>query len=69
MYPRHIILLGGEVLGSVVVFVYSSVGSVLFKKAILLLVALESILQQRRDHERLRTVLLFQAQTLRLSLL
>ena len=34
------------VLRSVVVCVYSSVGSVLFKKAILLVVALESILQQ-----------------------
>ena len=55
------ILFGGDVLRTVVVFVYSSVGSVLFKKAILLVVALESILQQR-DQETLRTVLLFQAQ-------
>lgn len=49
--PRHIILLGCEVLRSVVVCVYSSVGSVLFKKAVLLVVELESILQQgtKRD--------------------
>lgn len=43
---KNIILHGGEVLRAVVVFVYSSVGRVLFKKAILVVV-LESILQQR----------------------
>lgn len=55
----------GGVLRSVVVFVYSSVGSVLFKKAILLVAALESILQQR-DRERQKTLLLFQAQARKL---
>lgn len=64
---KNIILHGGEVLRAVVVFVYSSVGRVLFKKAILVVV-LESILQQR-DQETPRAVLLFQAEAWRLSLL
>lgn len=63
-YPRNIILCSGEVLRIVVAFVYSSVGSVLSKKAILLLEALESIPQQR-DQEKWRAVLLFQTQAWR----
>lgn len=63
-YPRSIILCSGEVLRIVAAFVYSSVGSVLSKKAILLLKALESIPQQR-DQEKWRAALLFQTPALR----